>query len=71
MSLQLICGLTWYIMQNKVYSYVYNNFIYYVDANMDDIDYKIDKVMDENIKLKQELEYLKKNININIEWLDN
>ena len=70
MSLQLICGLTWYIMQNKVYSYVYNNFIYYVDANIDDIDYKIDKVMDENIKLKQELEYLKKNININIEWLD-
>jgi hypothetical protein len=59
MYLQLLYGITMYLMQNKLYSYAYNNFIYYIDANINDIDDKINKVMEENIKLKKELEYIK------------
>ena len=64
MSLQLICGVTWYIMQNKIYSYIYNNCIYYINAHIDDIDNKIDKVLKENIKLNEELKNIKQNIKV-------
>ncbi len=52
------------IALSKLYKYIYNNCIYYIEINIDEIENKIERIIKENIQLKKELEYMKNNINI-------